>query len=1160
MSEMTPMPMMGASASAWPNDVGFDDSYLAGPSTTGYEADNEPRQLGDMASAGMDTIDRMHATENEMSTNPLDPPLDAKDTEEPSTASTKYFELDFQKGTAEVQKKKRAPEQIFSDVEDIDSHGDDDVTENNPDGQTMTESELKHWEDESEKQSPEPSSNATGPPLPPPSLTSLPPPSLASLPPRSPVRRRVPTDQTASESLAGYSAGVSEGYTHRHTYSDASSVYLPPTANFSQARRLSPQQSTLHYTPPTGIARTPSTESKLPQLSVAEKSTVMAPKNPTRQKKCKLREGRFSVDDGSTRRFVYVPSKFNFRTKEGFESIIQALGLSKPDLAFQVGDCFSVVPNSNQHEIQAYYQDLRPSNYEGSPQKWMEREDLKFAHPGRDYFDILTRHNRVRSILDAIATACTTATAPVFVLNAPHRGNEIAEFALEAAQEKNIASLGLFHDGDFTCVSASHDENEEADAAELQRVDMELFLERGFEVPWDRYWSKRRQQVPKDLFQEKDFLTDLNDEPNESMQIHCQRSPSEAAFRETYRFNVIKNGLADSCSHLLVFESKEAKSEFYKIYTSLNNAGIIIAGSNVWALEKAFECLQQCRPMFILEHTGATSNAVAELVRFGAKIEDFRNAGARLAQPKYVDPLAVDSYIHAHFPPYDRRTELAMDDNIWEYARVIAHNFLGSAPHFSWRSNSIIDVASYVDVNGIQDDVSRVINSLSEVPPEIGGPVKEFEALSKAKSMMDELARTKTRYRIGSVVLQVLIRMMILIAVAFGISLGVAVDKNDNNGAYNALRVFVILLPLIAGILITLEATIRPSLKYALLLLAEKRIESEMYRFRTMTGIYRRNAGESRDAARGTRNRSMFMEQCEEIVESCFESDVGGSLFSMTTRQEEISRMFDQSGNSSRQVSYPRNKKAVQKITTSSGREEGWSNEKLRVSRWLRLNRPDAASPTNAEYDPEMGKSQAKSLGASACYAPVSTSTLERVFVSADGYVEKRIVEQSVAMYGDAPWMATFRLYIKFAVIMLTASSSALASFEKPEWVPLPLAIAAVLEFAKDYMQLDTRVPTINGAAGELIKVWLWWSGLSIAQTRLASNKDELVDRSERAILAQYENFAGSVVSALRSRRGTEEGPNEVESVLSSPQVDHERKRFQQLTTDRKKFQGEASV
>lgn len=223
--------------------------------------------------------------------------------------------------------------------------------------------------------------------------------------------------------------------------------------------------------------------------------------------------------------------------------------------------------------------------------------------------------------------------------------------------------------------------------------------------------------MPREFFHERDFVADVNEDPNETMQIHCQRTPAERAFQENYRYNIIKNGLADSCSHVLVFESKEAKNEFYKIYTKVFSAGMIVAGSTTWTLDQAWKCIQQARPIFILENTGATSNAVANLVRFGSKVEDFRSAGARLDSPKFVDPLAVESYIEAHFPPYDGKSELAMDDNIWEYAKVIAQNFLGSAPNFNINANGIIDIGSYCDANSIGDDVSRVVNSTSERAP-----------------------------------------------------------------------------------------------------------------------------------------------------------------------------------------------------------------------------------------------------------------------------------------------------------------------------------------------------------------------------------------------------------------------------------------------------------
>ena len=273
----------------------------------------------------------------------------------------------------------------------------------------------------------------------------------------------------------------------------------------------------------------------------------------------------------------------------------------------------------------------------------------------------------------------------------------------------------------------------------------------------------------------------------------------------------------------------------------------------------------------------------------------------------------------------------------------------------------------------------------------------------------------------------------------------------------------------------------------------------------------------------------------------------------MTTRKDEIAGLFRSNRSGNQSSAWPR--EAVQTIVNRRGRDDGWSNERMRVKSWSIFKKPRTnGNLAPVDYNPERKVRGGSSVGTDSEYSPVGTATAhETTLVSASDYLEKRIVDQLSELHGDAPYLASLRMYLKLCTIVLTASASALASFDLAEWIPLPLVVAMAFEFAKDYMQLDTRVPTINGAAGELIKVWLWWTGLSAAQTRLASNKDILVDRSERAILAQFEHHAGQVVSALR-RNQMQTQESESRSKSSPRRSERERQRFHEIAVERNNF------
>ena len=485
MSEMTGVVMSG---NPWP--AGEYDTYVDAQSQPGYEGEESTAAPPPPPPPLKEDVESSTPTKH--NTTAERPPVvehaDDKDTEEPSTATGNYYEINFSQGDARVQSKSRSPVRGSPGGEEFrKSPKTPEEKKEDPIIRTVNERDIanRYYEDDEESgldydqghenfdqeawQDRSVGSTLTGPTIP------LP------IPLQNPtqVRLRQATDYNPGEqSMAGYSAGVSEGYTHRQTVSsEASSIFYGPLG--TQIRGPQPSPTGSNFLPPGSIQRTHSNESKLPQLSVADKSAVTAPKTLFKPKKVKLMEGRFSLDDGSSRRFVYVPANYSFRSKESFDAVLHALGIPKPELAFQIGDCFSVVPNMNNNEIAAYYNTLRPRNYEGSPQKWIEREDLKFPHPSRDYFEILTRHNRVRSVLDSIASSCSSAASSTFIINSPHRGNELAEFAIDAAHKNGIASLGLFHDSEFTCLIG----DSSLDDAQFEQVDMNQIVQRDFQVP-----------------------------------------------------------------------------------------------------------------------------------------------------------------------------------------------------------------------------------------------------------------------------------------------------------------------------------------------------------------------------------------------------------------------------------------------------------------------------------------------------------------------------------------------------------------------------------------------------------------------------------------------------------------------------------------------------
>ena len=80
-------------------------------------------------------------------------------------------------------------------------------------------------------------------------------------------------------------------------------------------------------------------------------------------------------------------------------------------------------------------------------------------------------------------------------------------------------------------------------------------------------------------------------------------------------------------------------------------------------------------------------------------------------------------------------------------------------------------------------------------------------------------------------------------------------------------------------------------------------------------------------------------------------------------------------------------------------------------------------------------------------------------------------------------------------------------------------------------MQLESLLPAVNGTAMALVRVLLWWDGLSLVQQRTPSSKDQLVDVVEHALLMQHRGYVEGALAMLgkglegpRPKRDEEDG------------------------------------
>ncbi len=793
-----------------------------------------------------------------------------------------------------------------------------------------------------------------------------------------------------------------------------------------------------------------------------------------------LRRGTFQFDDETRGDFIFVPEYYDFESKKGFLDILTAMGIPFPKLVLQFEKNHGLIPNENKEELEAWleYEDM--SNY-SELKRYHKYSHCAFADPTRKDVraKVLTYKRMTRNVLDGISEVCH-ANGSVYLVSEPFRGNELSELACESASKKGVVSLGLFSSEGFSLVVKDREKDRQNKWGVLgqYRDDMSIGEEDDY-VEWENRKDKQRCSISKNVFDSDIHCVPLGDEPRKAVRISCGLTAYEEKYAEKHRgVTSIPSGLANACSHRLVFTSNKRKNEFKRMFIKNFPTGTIAAGSNKSELYSVIRCLRDGRPLIILKGTGIVATAA----------EMFINRCNNQELNFELQARNLDNFI-------------PITADIIPEAKSLLATVRSSLPHYNPDTYESFDIDRDLNIDHMKDRISEVFGTVFDFYPEVGGEEKDKDVLQYCDNLLTQVKSAKGRYRFNAAVLQILMRAMIMISVTLAITEGTFLNKNpdseSSNEWFSAIELVALVASLIGAALHALDSYARPNLKFATLLLTEARLESETYRFKTRTGAYRLFTSD------GTKReiRVLFTKKCQQIFDECLQSDFAhGSL-----------KQWPFGGSkqpTDGPVSSPR-KKNKKKQSRESPEEES-----------LR-------STPEQSYDLEAGLSVSSSrdikrintAGSSKSNLSFSSISQPSTFqilsygdrcLSYDNYIAKRLLPALNESENHLPLFTFFRNVLHFIIIGLTASCSLLVIFDRMRWIPLVLVGAATAEFFLHFFHLSTRVPVLNASTRELRKVRTWEQGLTHIQTRLPSKKNELVDRCEIAILSRCEHLAFS--------------------------------------------------
>eukprot|EP00662_Eupelagonemidae_sp_cell21_P056216 gene56216-38749_t len=232
----------------------------------------------------------------------------------------------------------------------------------------------------------------------------------------------------------------------------------------------------------------------------------------------------------------------------------------------------------------------------------------------------------------------------------------------------------------------------------------------------------------------------------------------------------------------------------------------------------------------------------------------------------------------------------------------------------------LVDVSSgrRVSIDGLQDDITKVMASVYDHVPELGGQDAERVALKHAKGLQKMLEQAAWKYRRTSTMLWTMVKILSFATTIFALTQSyLSLNGTGDPETISRLKYANIISPLCVGIMMSMVQLQRPLQKFAALFAASKRIEGEIWRYRGRVGQYRaRRAqlllwwdGLNLIQQRMPGNKDRLISTMEDAVLHEHESFVKGALSSVKSKDDKHEDDADDSASKQEHAKHAKAKK-----------------------------------------------------------------------------------------------------------------------------------------------------------------------------------------------------------------------------------------------------------
>ncbi len=630
-----------------------------------------------------------------------------------------------------------------------------------------------------------------------------------------------------------------------------------------------------------------------------------------------LRHGTFRVDKSKLVNFVLVPD--GYRPEKGtiVSEVLSALGVAEPDLAFLFHKgkdvpCTATLPCTTTQDVLATVEsDAKTPHFNASASSSASGQDEVVC-------------NRVQTVLDGIADACAQ-TNSIFLLRQPFQGNKLSEMVCKAARNQgDCPVVGLFHLGNFSRIDPTRpadprdessiklikemEDRKPANKDHFPEPEVELFstadgMTWGEKLLYSNFdsgrgWDLQRVSVRSSILNEGGATATSAKEVSNFIDVSCKLTRVERMGVEIMKRSGSKLPLLREVTHVVIFgdeppdhpdgshcpdftQSSQAQVAFCEEFQKEYPVGIIAAGGTLPLLRSAIDCLKSGKPLFCFSGTRGSSDVIAKLIEFG-KLKKQVESGAKADED-------LQTFInHKLKAGVEHGWTSSMMPKAWKMGMVMAQNFPES---FHEESSLLIDVSAqgaaisltkYSDsagasVDRLQDQITRVMASVYNSVPELGGMEADVTLILHANELHQNLVLAARRFWMESTVIVTILRAFFIATSVSAVLLATHQRQlRDSAPEYTAMA-----LPVLVGLTASIYATYRPMNKFADLWAAAHAVEGELFRFRTRTHPY--HAKKSTQSGRG--HRQVFSASIDSILATYLTGDVRAGAARLMRKQ-----------------------------------------------------------------------------------------------------------------------------------------------------------------------------------------------------------------------------------------------------------------------------------